>query len=71
MITENREIEAKDIKRLLLRVYKRYNSGSITEAQAYKETYLLNSVLKAIEVVDIDNRLEKVEQAFTVTLNLD
>jgi len=44
MITD---IKAKDIKRLLLRVYKRYSSGAITEAQAYKETYLLNSVLKA------------------------
>jgi len=35
MITE-KQIEARDIKRLLLRVYKRYNSGAITEAQAYK-----------------------------------
>jgi hypothetical protein len=61
MITENRDIEAKDIKRLLLRVYKRYNSGSITEAQAYKETYLLNSVLKAIEVTDLEERLQNIE----------
>lgn len=58
MITE---IEAKDIKRLLLRVYKRYNSGAITEAQAYKETYLLNSVLKAIEVTDLEERLQNIE----------
>jgi len=36
MITD---IQAKDIKRLLLRVYRRYNTGAITEAQAYKETY--------------------------------
>lgn len=35
MITD-KEIEAKDIKRLLLRVYRRYQSGAITEAQAYK-----------------------------------
>ena len=60
MITE-KQIEAKDIKRLLLRVYRRYNSGSITEAQAYKETYLLNSVLKAIEVTDLEERLQKLE----------
>lgn len=46
MITLNREIEAKDIKRLMLRVYKRYSSGAITEAKAYKEMYLLNSLLK-------------------------
>lgn len=60
MITD-REIEAKDIKRLLLRVYRRYSSGGITEAQAYKETYLLNSVLKAIEVTDLEERLENIE----------
>lgn len=60
MITE-KQIEAKDIKRLLLRVYRRYNYGSITEAQAYKETYLLNSVLKAIEVTDLEERLQNIE----------
>lgn len=58
MITD---IQAKDIKRLLLRVYKRYSSGAITEAQAYKETYLLNSVLKAIEVTNIEERLNSIE----------
>jgi len=58
MITD---IKAKDIKRLLLRVYKSYSSGAITEAQAYKETYLLNSVLKAIEVTDLEQRLQAIE----------
>ena len=60
MIT-NKEIQAKDIKSLLLRVYRRYNSGAITEAQAYKETYLLNSVLKAIEITDLEERLQNIE----------
>ena len=60
MITD-KEIEAKDIKRLLLRVYRRYNNGAITEAQAYKETYLLNSVLKAIEVTNVEERLNSIE----------
>jgi hypothetical protein len=60
MITE-KQLEAKDIKRLLLRVYRRYNTGTITEAQAYKETYLLNSVLKAIEVTDLEDRLQRLE----------
>ena len=60
MITE-KQIEAKDIKRLLLRVYRRYNTGAITEAQAYKETYLLNSVLKAIEVTNVEERLNSIE----------
>jgi hypothetical protein len=62
MITDT-QIEAKDIKRLLLRVYRRYQSGAITEAQAYKETYLLNSVLKAIEVTDLEERLQNIENA--------
>lgn len=61
MITE-REIQAKDIKRLLLRVYRRYQSGAITETKAHKEAYLLNSVLKAIEVTDIEARIEALEQ---------
>jgi hypothetical protein len=56
-----REIQAKDIKRLLLRVYRRYQSGAITEAQAYKETYLLNSVLKAIETTELETRLQNIE----------
>ena len=60
MITET-QIEAKDIKRLLLRVYRRYQSGAMTDAQAYKETYLLNSILKAIEVTDLEERIEGIE----------
>ena len=61
MFTDNREIEAKDVKRLLLRVYRRYQSGAITESQAYKESYLLNSVLKAIELTDMETRLQNIE----------
>ncbi len=64
MITD---IQAKDIKRLLLRVYRRYSSGGITEAQAYKETYLLNSVLKAIELTNIEERLKSIENILKVT----
>ena len=62
MITD-REIQAKDIKRLLLRVYRRYQSGAITEAQAYKETYLLNSILKFF-----DTSLPQVEEKVTARL---
>lgn len=61
MITAKPEIDAKRIKALLLRVYKRYQAGAITESQAYRETYLLNSVLKAIEVTDLEERLKNIE----------
>jgi len=60
MITE-REIQAKDIKRLLLAVYKKYSSGIITESKAQKETYLLNSVLRAIETTELESRLQIIE----------
>lgn len=57
----NREIKAKDVKRLLLRVYRRYQGGTISEVQATKETSLLNSILKAIEVTDFEKRIDAVE----------
>jgi hypothetical protein len=56
-----REIKAKDVKRLLLRVYRRYQGGTISEVQATKEASLLNSILKAIEVTDFEKRIDKVE----------
>jgi hypothetical protein len=62
MFTEITDIQAKDVKRLLLRVYRRYQSGAITESQAQKETYLLNSVLKAIELTDLEQRLQNIEK---------
>ena len=57
----SKDIEAKDIKRLLLNVYRKYRKGSITEAKAQKETYILNSVLKAIEVTDLEERIKEME----------
>lgn len=57
----SKEIEAKDIKRLLLNVYRKYRKGYITEAKAQKETYILNSVLKAIEVTDLEERIKEME----------
>lgn len=55
-------IKAQDVKRLLLRVYKKYSQGEITETNAYKEAYILNSVLKAIEITDLEARLQNIEK---------
>ena len=55
------DIEAKDVKRLLLRTYRRYRNGEIADAEARQEAYLLNSVLKAIETTDLEERLQKIE----------
>lgn len=65
MFTKKKEIEAKVIKKLLLSVYRRYQSGQITEAQAQRETTILNSILKAIEVTDLEERLERIESTLT------
>jgi hypothetical protein len=64
----SKEIQAKDVKRLLLKVYRKYQSGAITEAQATKEAYLLNSILKAIETTDIEERVEKLETINIINL---
>jgi len=68
MITK-KHINATLIQRLLIRVYKRYQSGAITEAQAIRETNLLSSILKAIAVGGIDTATEN--QDFQITLNLE
>jgi hypothetical protein len=64
----SKEIQAKDVKRLLLKVYRKYQSGAISEAQATKEAYLLNSILKAIETTDIEERVEKLETINIINL---
>lgn len=56
------DITAKDVKRLILMVYRNLKKGEITESQAYRETFILNSVLKAIEVSDIEERLINIER---------
>ena len=55
------DITAQDVKRLLLRVYKKYTNGEITDSQAQKEAFILNSVLKAIEITDLEIRLQNIE----------
>jgi hypothetical protein len=62
------DIQAKEVKSLLFNVYKRYRSGSITEAQASKETAILNSILKAIEITDLEQRVEKLEEINIINL---
>lgn len=62
MITADKEIGAKEVKNLLLNVYTRYRKGAIKEAQATKEAYLLSSILKAIEITDLENRIAALEE---------
>ena len=52
----------KDIKKLMLLSYKRYQSGAISESQAYKENTMLANILKAIEASEQEERLERLER---------
>jgi hypothetical protein len=60
-----KDITANDAKRLLVRLYARYRKGEVTEAAAYREAFLLNSIVKAIEVSELEARLESIEQTLT------
>jgi hypothetical protein len=57
------DITAKDVKRFILMVYRNLKNGDINDARAYRETFILNSVLKAIETSDLEERLLNIERA--------
>ena len=60
MITK-KEIRASDVKNLILRVYTRYSKQLISGNEAYRETYILNCLLKSIELTDLEDRLQLIE----------
>lgn len=51
----------------MLLSYKRYQSGTISETQAYRENTMLANILKAIEVSEQEERLERIERALQET----
>lgn len=60
-MSNRQNISSSDVKRLLLRIYRRYQGGEISDSQAYREAFVLNSVLKAIEAADLEERLQEIE----------
>jgi hypothetical protein len=65
------EITPKEIKRLMLRNYKRYTTGEISDTQAYKENTILANILKAIEASETEERLRAIEAALRSQQNND
>jgi len=61
MFNKQKDIKASDIKTLLLRTYLRYNKGEISDSTAYKEAYLLNTILKSIQITDLEKKLDTIE----------
>ena len=43
--------------------------GEITESRAFKENTLLVNILKAIEVSETEERLQRIEQALSLSSN--
>ena len=65
------EITPKEIKRLMLRNYKRYTTGEISDTQAYKENTILANILKAIEASETEERLRAIGAALRSQQNND
>ena len=53
---------AKEIKKLMLLSYKKYQEGTISEQQAYRENAMLANILKATEASEQEERLERLEE---------
>jgi hypothetical protein len=60
---------AKEIKKLMLISFKKYQRGTISETQAYRENTMLANILRAIESSEQEARLEALEQAILKTRN--
>ena len=68
-MTTSKGYSAKEIKRLMLLSYKKYQSGTISELQAYRQNTMLANILKAIEASEQEERIEALEQALLQTRN--
>ena len=55
-------LAAKDVKRLLLGVYRDFRGGELTNAQANQASSILSTILKAIEIDDVEQRLRRIEE---------
>lgn len=51
----------------MLLSYKKYQSGTISELQAYRQNTMLANILKAIEASEQEERIEALEQALLRT----
>ncbi|MEH7569281.1 hypothetical protein [Priestia megaterium] len=54
-------LKTQDFALMLVKTYELYKSGSINEKTAQQEAYLLNSIIKSIEVKEFEERLERIE----------
>ena len=62
-------VTTESIKRLMMRNYRRFSRGQISESQAYKENAILANILKAIEVSETEERLRSLEETLRMNRN--
>ena len=62
-------VTTENIKRLMMRNYRRFSRGQISESQAYKENAILANILKAIEVSETEDRLRSLEDILIKSKN--
>jgi len=70
MILTKNSYSAREVRKLMILSYKRYQNGSINEAKAYRENVMLANILKAIEASEQEERLEKLVRALLKTKDL-
>lgn len=63
----DRDITASDIKRLMLKSYKSFTKGEISESRAFKENALLGNILKSIEASETEQRLQAIERTLSLS----
>jgi len=61
------DYSAKEIKKLMILSYKKYQSGTISETQAYRQNTMLANILKAIEASEQEERIENLERVLKLT----
>jgi hypothetical protein len=55
------QIKAVDLVKFQIAVLKRYDAGDIDERTATAEIGMLNSIIKGIDIADLQSRLEQLE----------
>lgn len=65
------KINATQIKTLMLRSYRRFSNGEISETTAFRENTMLANILKAIEASETELRLQAIEETLRATSDDD
>jgi hypothetical protein len=63
----NNRLNATQVKTLMLRSYRRFSNGEISETTAFRENTMLANILRAIEASETEQRLQAIEETLRST----